>query len=300
MILPLLLEAQSTIQANSSPLIVVDNFPYEGDFSTINPNDVESITVLKDAAAASIWGARSGNGVIVITTKKGKYNAGTKVVFNSNLTLGAKPDQFYQSKISTADFIDFEKKLFLDGYYKAAEKSTNKYPLTPVVEMLIEGGRESEIEALKQYDVRNDYDQYLNRKSINQQYALNISGGSEFQQFYFSAGYDDNKDNLIGNGFNRLSLNAKNTFSFFNKKLEFSSDIYYSESNRASNGISVINVTTAYGSSIGLYPYARLVDDHGNPLPITNKYRLSFLEQAEQEGLLNWDYVPLDEIRIRG
>lgn len=50
----------------------MDGFPIQGDFSSINPNDVESVTVLKDAAAASIWGARSANGVIVVTTKKGK------------------------------------------------------------------------------------------------------------------------------------------------------------------------------------------------------------------------------------
>jgi TonB-dependent Receptor Plug Domain. len=53
-------------------LLVVDGFPIQGDFSSINPNDVESVTVLKDAAAASIWGARSANGVIVVTTKKVK------------------------------------------------------------------------------------------------------------------------------------------------------------------------------------------------------------------------------------
>ena len=58
-------------KVSADPLIVLDNFPYDGDISNINPNDIESITVLKDAAAASIWGARSGNGVIVITTKKG-------------------------------------------------------------------------------------------------------------------------------------------------------------------------------------------------------------------------------------
>ena len=60
-----------SIYANTSPLIVVDNFPYQGDINNINPNDVASVTLLKDAAAASIWGVRAGNGVIVITTKKG-------------------------------------------------------------------------------------------------------------------------------------------------------------------------------------------------------------------------------------
>src|SRR5690606_31818578 len=71
----------STINANMKPLIVVDGFPYEESISgtvemltnNLNPNNIESVTVLRDAAAASIWGARAGNGVIVITTKKGKY-----------------------------------------------------------------------------------------------------------------------------------------------------------------------------------------------------------------------------------
>ena len=63
--------------AVSSPLIVLDNFPYEGDINNINPNDIESITVLRDAASASIWGAKAGNGVIVINTKKSGYNQPT-------------------------------------------------------------------------------------------------------------------------------------------------------------------------------------------------------------------------------
>src|SRR5262249_52705174 len=60
----LLIRGLSTINSGNSPLIVVDNFPYEGNLNNLNPNDVESITVLKDAAAASIWGVRAGNGVI--------------------------------------------------------------------------------------------------------------------------------------------------------------------------------------------------------------------------------------------
>jgi TonB-dependent Receptor Plug Domain. len=60
----------STMKGNSKPLYVVDGFPIEGDLETLNPNDVESMTVLKDAAAASIWGARAANGVIVIVSKK--------------------------------------------------------------------------------------------------------------------------------------------------------------------------------------------------------------------------------------
>lgn len=293
---PITIRGQSTINAKTEPLIVIDNFPYEGDFSTINPNDVESITVLKDAAAASIWGARAGNGVIVITTKRGSFSRRTSVSFNSNLTAAAKPDQFYQPRISSADFIDIEKMLYAQGYYADAEQSINHYPLTPVVEMLIKGGMDEEIERLKRQDVRNDYNRYLNRNAFNQQYALNLNGGGDNQRFYFSAGYDHNNESLVGNSYRRISLNAKNTYTFFNKRLELTSDIYYSESGRKRNGLSSLEMTSAYGSEIDLYPYASLKDENGDALPVTKDYRFSFLERALGEGLLDWQYRPLDEL----
>lgn len=68
------IRGRSTIFSNPNPLIVLDNFPYNGNIYDINPNDIESVTILKDAAAASIWGVQAGNGVIVITTKKGRLN----------------------------------------------------------------------------------------------------------------------------------------------------------------------------------------------------------------------------------
>src|SRR5207249_4158609 len=75
-----------------APLIILNNFPYDGDINNINPNDIESITVLKDAAAASIYGAKAANGVIVLTTKQGKYNQPTHLTINNNITIGEEPD----------------------------------------------------------------------------------------------------------------------------------------------------------------------------------------------------------------
>ncbi|HUZ59511.1 MAG TPA: carboxypeptidase-like regulatory domain-containing protein, partial [Hanamia sp.] len=124
------IRGQSTLFSNTQPLIVVDNFPYDGDINTINPNDVESITVLKDAAAASIWGVRAGNGVIVITTKKGKFNKPLQVSFNSNITVGEKPDLFYDSRfINSSDFIDLESFLFSKGFYDNDFSAASQPPL---------------------------------------------------------------------------------------------------------------------------------------------------------------------------
>ncbi|WP_163024477.1 TonB-dependent receptor plug domain-containing protein, partial [Pseudomonas viridiflava] len=84
----------STLRGMRAPLIVLDNFPYEGDIDNINPNDIESVTVLKDAAAASIWGARAGNGVVVITSKKAKFNSPLRVSFSGSFKVTDQPDLY--------------------------------------------------------------------------------------------------------------------------------------------------------------------------------------------------------------
>src|SRR5690606_16953283 len=91
----LMVRGLSTMQGPKNPLIILDDFPYEGNLSNINPDMVASVTVLKDAAASSIWGARAANGVIVITTKKGKFNKAVNVEFTANTTLTGKPDLSY-------------------------------------------------------------------------------------------------------------------------------------------------------------------------------------------------------------
>ncbi len=97
-----------TFQAKSSPLIVVDGLPIEGGISTVNPYDIENITVLKDAAAASIYGARASNGVIVITTKQAKMQRLT-VDFNADLTVSEKQDYSNYGWASAADMIELER-----------------------------------------------------------------------------------------------------------------------------------------------------------------------------------------------
>lgn len=100
------------------PLLVVDGFAIEGGFESINPNDVESVTVLKDAAAASIWGAKSANGVIVITTKNAKRDGeGTTVTvdYSGHLKVSPKMDlDYYLNRASTNDVIDYE----VNNFYK--------------------------------------------------------------------------------------------------------------------------------------------------------------------------------------
>ena len=122
----------STINGPLDPLIVLDGFIYEGDINNINPNDIDNVTVLKDAVATSIWGARAGNGVIVISTKKGKYNQKLQIGFTSTVIVNSKPDLDYLPQMATSDYIDVEQFLFGKGYFNT--RINRKYQgLTPAV-----------------------------------------------------------------------------------------------------------------------------------------------------------------------
>lgn len=122
----LVVRGPGTIRGPGGALIILDNFPYEGSLDNLNPNDVENITVLKDAAATSIWGARAGNGVIVITTKKGKFQQPVTMDFNVNTTIITKPDLNYLRQTSSADFIELEEFLYAKGKYTADINSVTK------------------------------------------------------------------------------------------------------------------------------------------------------------------------------
>jgi TonB-linked SusC/RagA family outer membrane protein len=297
----------STINANTQPLIVVDNFPYDGDLNNLNPNDVESITVLKDAAAAAIWGVRAGNGVIVVTTKKGMTGK-PRIQFNSNVTIGEKPNIFYMPTLSSSEEIAFEKKRFDDGFYNMYDDifpSFNYFPvLPPVAEILLaaRSGKISNKEAedriadLEKHDVRNDINKYLLQNSINQQYALNISGGAAAFSYYGSIGYDKNQSNSKGDAYDRISMRLDNTYRPL-KNLEINGFITYTQSKTINNGI---NYQALLPNGQQVAPYTRLADENGKSLSIPKPidgYRVAYVDTAVFPGLLDWHYRPLDELK---
>lgn len=292
----------STINANTAPLIILDDFPYEGDINNINPNDIDNIVVLKDAAAASIWGARSGNGVIVVTTKKGRFEQKPSLSFNANLTIQQKPDLFYsKSFLQAPQFIDLEKDLFSRGFYDNDLVDTYNWPvISPVVELLnqVREGTLSEQEAnakmedWKRYDIRNDYQKYFYQKAINQQYALNLSGGSKQLNYLFSFGYDKDQMAIKENQAQRFT--ARQSISFKPLSwLTMQSDVFYTCTNGKANGMA--QITPSLQKSV-LYPYARLVDDNGLALTVDKDYRGSYIDTVGEGKLLDWKYNPINEI----
>ncbi|MDQ2719433.1 MAG: SusC/RagA family TonB-linked outer membrane protein [Bacteroidota bacterium] len=299
----LFIRGLSTIQGNTAPLIVLNNFAYDGDINNINPNDVESITVLKDAGAASIWGARAGNGVIVITTKKGKYTQPSRLSFSSTLTVEQRPD-IYKSRnfINSPDYISLEKYLFSQGQYDGDLADMYSYPVvSPVVEILSRERNgiissteaDAQISALSKNDVRRDYEKYLYRKAVTQNYSLGLSGGSEKINYLINAGFDKNQLALTGNDTRRSSF-----YSAINikpvRRLEVNSSITYTDARSSNNGMGSVLPGGGKGS---IYPYARLADDSGNHLAIAKDYRYGYIDTTGQGLLEDWHYRPLDQIK---
>ena len=287
----------SSIYAETAPLIVLDNFPYEGDINNINPNDIESITVLKDAAAASIWGARAGNGVIVITSKKGRHAVRPRLSFNSTFTQTDRPDLFYSPEfLDTRDFIGVERELFSRGYYQENDWTL----LSPVIEMLIAAREdpstanevESQINEWAANDIRRDAECMLYRTGVLQQHSLNVGGGTEQLRYYFSGGFDRDLSTTIGNSNNRITLNSNTTYQLADR-LEATLGMAYTSRMDVRNGIGLYDLNPV-GKSI-VYPYARLREPDGTPAPIFRNYRQAYIAQSEEMGLLDWESRPLDE-----
>ncbi|MEH6305577.1 SusC/RagA family TonB-linked outer membrane protein [Olivibacter sp. CPCC 100613] len=288
---------QSTIFANDQPLIVVDNFPYSGDITNINPNDVENITVLKDAAAASIWGARAGNGVIVITTRSGRSKDPLNVSVNSNVTIGKKSNLFYAPNyFSSPDFIEVERFLFTQGKY---ENDAVDQIISPVISALKQNGEgtlpDDDLSLLladfSGRDVREQALKHFYRNPIMLQNALSFRGGTGKSTYYMSAGYDRNLAELMENSFDRITINTLNTFETF-RKFVFTVGLNYVQTSTKSD-----NTFSNTMNLPGYFPYTQFFSD-GKAQALDYAYNRSFVDDAPTKGFLDWSYVPLHELGL--
>ena len=287
------IRGRSTIFANPEPPIVVDNFPYSGNIYNINPDDVESVTILKDAAAASIWGAFSGNGVIVITTKKGRLNQAPRFEFNTSLTIGRKPDVYGLPSMSVGDYIAVEDSLW---DFPGISYPPKGLALSPVAEILIAknngqlsaAAAGSQINSFRGQDTRRDLSRYFYRNSLNRQYSLSLNGGSASNQYYLSAGYDKNLSGMTRNDYQRVTLDGNNTYFLFPSKVDINTGFAFT------SGVADNNNS---GSIQTIYPYLRLADANGNPLAVPYLYRQGYVDTAGGGQLLDWHYRPLSELR---
>ena len=228
----------SSLNAGNDPLIIVDGAPYSGDLSNINPNDVESMTVLKDAASNALYGARGANGVVIITTKRANMSGEAKVTFDAKWGANTRalkkydvisdPGMFYEMHYGAmknyymnqmnmndqAAWIEANKNLFGSngglGY--------NVYTIPEGQYLIGQNGKLNPYATLGRvvnYKGRDylltpdDWDKVGSRTGLRQEYNFSISAANEKSSFYVSLGYLGNEGITEGSDLKRLTGRLK-------------------------------------------------------------------------------------------
>ncbi len=302
------IRGQGTLtQSIASPLIVVDGFPVDdSDFSTINPNNVESVTVLKDAAAASIWGARAANGVIVVTTKNGsKGTRNFEVKVSAFARMSSKLDLDYINPIANTETqVAWEKYVYdnnLTGNLTPSSLGEVTTSLSPTLTLyneyklgnLTQAEYDAQMAQLTAYNYQDDVYKHLLQKSLYQQYNLGITGSTERNNYSFSALYDISKSDFVGDTGNKALINFRDNF-IINDWLKFNVGATFKLQSEENNGATL--------SEIKRMPsYQRLLDDNGDYVPMVKDYYLPILDQVSATGNFpydNWNYNLLEETRL--
>jgi TonB-linked SusC/RagA family outer membrane protein len=284
----------NTINGPTDPLIIVDNFPYTGDIDNINPNDVESINLLKDAAATSIWGAKAGNGVIVINLKKGRFNQKTSISFSSTVSYSDKPRLNRLPLMTSAEYIDQE--IEFSGPYASGVWDGSS--LSPALEVLRErfAGKitaedsAAKIDYLKSIDSREQWDKYIYVHPLEQSYSLSMQGGGSNIAWNVSGSHARSRTNT-------RDMSSRTTFNFGNTfrvspifDIILAGSYATNENKSGARGFNVEPVPLA--SSSKYYPYLQLNDEAGNPVPIAAKGSKTFLDTLGGGLFLDYFYYP--------
>jgi len=293
----------STMSANQNPLIVIDGYPTELTMDMIDPNEIKSVTILKDAAAATIYGVRASNGVIVIERKQARAGQ-PRFSFRATAGITPKPNynkfrwednpsaivtsyerDLYKTSINASTWDQLINKSSYSGtayspvYYIMAQQAANI--ITP-------NQAEKSFQELINYDNTNDYSKLFNRSALTQTYSLDMSGGNPGALYYITANYTGNRLDEIQNNNNRLSLSGRSTIKLSQKlSLELTTD--YQEQRYKSAPIPDIH---------SVYPFEHFKDENGNPAAIASGsggnpyYNAKLLSWGLQDNL----YYPLIDV----
>jgi len=289
----------ASLSGSQDPLWVLDGMPLEGtnlpdmsdknidelvnsSIAGLNPNDIADITILKDAAATAIYGARAANGVIVITTKKGKKGK-MNINLNSNTSFVTRPDMDKLNLMNSNEKIDFElgyaKYSDLDdfGAWKdkgAVARILNKYNAIDTYRAsgfsAIPQDAQNEINALRL--INTNWGDELYQTVINQDHSLSISGGTDKVNYYFSTGYYDEKGATVGTSMNRFNLTFKADYKL-NDNLKVGASIYTSKRKQSSYLTGSSSFTNPSRYSRNANPYLAIEDKDGNYVYDEDIYR---------------------------
>lgn len=195
--LDIVIRGLSSLGANSKPLYVIDGFPVgTSTGQTIDPADIESMTVLKDAASTAIYGARGSNGVILITTKQGKVGR-TSVTLDVVSGLQQIPDERREKMLNAVEFGRFQKESWIDKFIlnEGREPTESEVPLR--------------IRNPEKYTTSTDwFDEIANNAALFKKYNLTVTSGGEKTRSVISMGYLDQEGAIIKTNFERFNVRA--------------------------------------------------------------------------------------------
>lgn len=206
-----------TLNGSSDPLIIVDGIQYEGDLNTINQEDIDSFTILKDAASTSLYGSRAANGVVLITTKSGK-KGDIKVTASTQFGLVSRAIPAYD-QVSPGEYYEVMWEALKNssaGGGDPAYASANIYnslgynPFDVPNDQIV--GTDGQLNPNANVVYQSlDWDEFMEQTGVRQNYNVNVAGGGENHKVFFSASYLDEEGYVITSAFDRITsrLNAE-------------------------------------------------------------------------------------------
>ena len=323
----ILIRGVGSVNASTTPLYVVDGVPYDGALSSISNQDIASITVLKDAAAASLYGSRAANGVVMITTKQGSKKSAPSIEISAKYGFSDRAVKDYE-QVSTEQYFMLEWEAIRnmrmnlkknpDTAEAAAAYATQNlilnyiginpygtaYPQPIGTDgKLVEGARL----------LWNDsWEDALSQDAHYTDLSARVSGGRENSQYYFSLGYMDNQGAYIGSGFKRYTLRA-NITSDLTKWLQVGVNVGLTHSIQdfpKSDDSSLGNVVLAARSIPSFYPVyerdpetgAYVFDENGQRVYDYGKYRHGSYAGYNQAQSMLYDKneIKRDAASVRG
>ena len=296
---PFLIRGLTSINSTRGPLVVVDGVQApDNAIQNINMQDVADITVLKDATAASIWGAKAANGVIVVTTKKGTPGDHLKIDYDGYYNFQGTPDLSYIQKMNSRQFIATSEELFPQY---APGNSWNSVqliaPVTPHLQyqydafrgLITQDQANAKLDSLANIDNASQVKKYFYRPAATTNHTISVSGGGKAYAFYGSANYIGLVNNTPGQKDDRYKINLRQDFKFSSRLQAF---LITDLTNRvtSSNNITI--------PGLDLVPYQLFADPSGNPLTVNHmgNYSDELREDYQARSRINLDYSPLKEI----
>lgn len=298
---PVLVRGLTSINGSRTPLFVVDGVPLE-DISSINPQDVADITVLKDAAAASIWGSRASNGVIVIQTKRGNTDEKLSVEYDGFYSFQGRGNLDYMPVLNSRQFIQGAKDIFdpVTNPWGTVSSFTNIFGgskgVPPHEQILYNKARglisaqqaEASLDSLGAISNRQQIRDIWYRPASLMNHSVSVKGGSKNYAFYGSAAYTSTVSNQPGEGNNMFKLNVRQDI-----KLGKSSGIFLvtdltNQLRSAKRNLTINN---------RFYPYQLFKDQAGNSIDMPYMQYLSDSTRLAYTGKsgIDLNYNPINE-----